>query len=90
MSRFTFFGRVCAALVFLLAMVSSDAASIRGVQLVLLSRWSKASCDNFLAVATQSSAPTQLEIAFVPYCQGQSKIGSVSLLVMPDRFSRRL
>lgn len=42
------------------------AASRKGVQLVLLSRWSQTSRDKFLSVAKDARAPAEIEIAFVP------------------------
>jgi ABC-type phosphate/phosphonate transport system substrate-binding protein len=47
----------------------------KGVQLVLLSKWSNASCDNFLEVATSPSAPLEIEIGFVPSFNSRDPYG---------------
>jgi hypothetical protein len=57
------------------------AASRKGVQLVLLSRWSRTSCDNFLSVAKSPSAPTDIEIAFVPVFNRSNPYGNASYVV---------
>src|ERR1044072_4814681 len=60
---------VMGALVVLLLLTAAEtslAASQKGVQLVVLARWSKKSCDNFLEVAALPNAPYRITIAFVP------------------------
>jgi hypothetical protein len=39
----------------------------RGVQAVLLSEWKRKSCDNLIEVCSNSEAPAEIEIGFVPY-----------------------
>lgn len=57
------------------------AASRKGVQLVLLSRWSKASCDGFLSVAKSAQAPVNIEFGFVPVFNRSNPYGNARYLV---------
>lgn len=59
----------------------SLAASRKGVQLILLSRWSQTSRENFLNVATQPNAPRDIEIAFVPYFNRSNPYGNAQYIV---------
>jgi hypothetical protein len=59
--------------------------SRKGVQALLLPRWSRKSCDNFVAAATASGTPAEIEVAIL-WCNDSSPFGN--LLYVVDKLIR--